>query len=105
VAPTRLTVVLAWAVPPVPLQLKVNVVAFDSAGVLALPAVAFVPVQPPEALHDVAFDDVQVNVLVPPLATLVGDADSVTVGAGVEADTVTDALACLLPPAPVQVRV
>jgi hypothetical protein len=46
--------------------------------------------------------DVQVNVEVPPLVTLVGDAVRVTVGTGCV--TVTLALAVLLvPPVPVQV--
>jgi hypothetical protein len=88
----RVTVTLDCAVPPVPVQLKVNVVALVSAAVLWLPAVAFVPLQPPEAVHDVAFVEFQVSVLVPPLPTDVGEADKVTVGAGVAAVTVTDAV-------------
>jgi hypothetical protein len=99
------TVALACPVPPVPVQLRVNVVAFDSAAVCSLPAVAFVPDQPPDAVHDVAFDEVQVSVLVPPLLTDVGDADSVTVGAGVGVDTDTEAVRCVVPPAPVQLSV
>jgi hypothetical protein len=98
-------VALDCAEPPVPLQLSVNVVALDSAAVLSLPAVAFVPVHPPEAVHDVAFVEVHVSVLVPPLATEVGDADNETVGAGVAAVTVTDAVRCVVPPAPVQLSV
>ena len=91
--------------PPVPLQLKVKVVATVSAAVLWLPAVALEPLQPPDAVHEVALVEFQVNVLLPPLATLVGDADRLTVGAGVGFVTVTEAVACAVPPAPVQLSV
>jgi len=101
----RLTVTLACPVPPVPVQLSVKVVATVNAAVLWLPAVALLPLQPPEAVHAVALVDDHVSVLLPPLATLVGDADRFTVGAGVEAMTVTEALACAVPPAPVQLSV
>jgi hypothetical protein len=101
----RVTVTLAWAVPPVPVQLSVNVVAWVNAAVLSLLAVALVPLQPPEALHDVAFVEFHVKVLLLPLLTEVGDADSETVGAGVGAVTVTDAVRCALPPEPVQLSV
>jgi hypothetical protein len=47
-----------------------------------LPLVAKDPVQFPEAVHDVALLLLQVSVAPPPLLTLVGLADSVTVGAG-----------------------
>ena len=50
------------------------------------------PLQPPDAPHDVAFVEVQVKLLLPPLATVVGDADKVTVGVGVELVTATGAL-------------
>jgi len=64
--------------------------------------VASVPLQLPDAVHAVVLVDVQVNVEVPPLVTLVGDAVRVTVGTGCV--TVTLALAVLLvPPVPVQV--
>jgi hypothetical protein len=99
------TVALACPVPPVPVQLSVKVVALVRAAVLSLPAVAFDPDQPPEAVHAVAFVEVQVSVLLPPLATEVGDADSETVGAGVAAVTVTDAVRCVVPPAPLQLSV
>jgi hypothetical protein len=85
-------VALAWAVPPVPVQLKVKLVALVSASVLWLPAVALVPLQPPDAVHEVAFVEVHVRVLLPPLLTEVGDADNVTAGAGAELVTETDAL-------------
>jgi hypothetical protein len=101
----RVTVTLACPVPPAPVQLRVNVVAVVSAAVLWLPAVALVPLQPPDAVHAVAFVDVHVNVLVPPLLTEVGAADNVTVGAGVELVMETEALAWAVPPAPVQLSV
>ena len=87
------------------MQLSVKLVALLSAAVLWLPAVAFVPVQPPDAAQELAFDDDHVRVLVPPLLTVVGDADNVTTGAGVGAVTETDALACAVPPEPVQLSV
>ena len=64
---------------------------------------AFAPLQPPDAVHDVAFVELHVNVLLPPLLTVVGEAVSTTVGGGVELVTVTEALAWAVPPAPVQV--
>ena len=98
--------VLDWAVPPVPVQLNVKLVALVSAAVLSLPAVALLPLQPPEAVHDVAFVEFHVRLLVPPLLTVVGAADKVTAGAGVVAAvTATVLLAWAVPPAPVQLSV
>jgi hypothetical protein len=72
-----------------------------SAGVLWVPLMVLAPLQPPEAVHDVALVELHVNVDAAPLATEVGFAVNVTVGAGT---TVTVAVATLLvPPAPVQV--
>ncbi|OHB04227.1 MAG: hypothetical protein A2920_00755 [Candidatus Zambryskibacteria bacterium RIFCSPLOWO2_01_FULL_43_17] len=62
------------------------------------------PVHPPEALQLVAFVDDQLRVEAPPDATLVGEADRVTVGGGFEV-TVTVAEAFALPPGPVHVKV
>jgi hypothetical protein len=64
------------------------------------PLTAFVPDQPPEAVQDVALRADQVKVEPLPLATVLGLAVKLTVGAGAETATVTDWLA--LPPAPVQ---
>jgi hypothetical protein len=50
--------------------------------VLCVPLTPRGPVQLPEAVHDVAFVELQVSVAALPLTTLVGDALSVTVGAG-----------------------
>ena len=58
------------------------------------------PLQPPEAVQEVALVELQVSVDAPPLATVVGFAVKVTVGAGI---TVTVAVTTLLvPPVPVQ---
>lgn len=60
------------------------------------------PVQPPVAVQLVAFVVLQVSVDEPPLATVVGLAANVSVGAGT---TVSVALWLPLPPIPVQVSV
>jgi hypothetical protein len=59
------------------------------------------PDQAPEAVHEVALAADQVNVELPPLATVLGLAANVTVGAGEVTETVADCVA--LPPPPVQV--
>jgi hypothetical protein len=88
-------------VPPAPTQVKEYVVVAVSATVLWVPLVLNVPLQPPEAVHEVALTELHVSVEAPPLATDVGFAVSVTVGACI---TVTVAVATLLvPSAPVQV--
>ena len=61
------------------------------------------PLQPPDAAQEVALVEDQVKVEVAPLATVLGLALKVTVGAGEVTETVADCAA--LPPAPVQVRV
>jgi hypothetical protein len=87
-------------VPPAPLQLNEYEVVAERAPVLCVPLVAFAPLQPPEAVHAVAFVELHVNVEVPPLATTVGFATNVTAGT-----MFTSALATgLEPPAPVQVN-
>ena len=50
----------------------------------SLPDVAFVPDQSTEAVHEVAFVDVQVSVDEPPVVTLLGLAEIETVGGGVQ---------------------
>ena len=70
------------------------------------PAAFFVPVQPPEAVHEVALLVTHVRVVLPPLVTLVGLAVSVKVGAGGGVlCTVTVAEREMFPPEPVQARV
>ena len=68
-----------------------------------VPLTALAPDQAPEAVQEVALVDDQVKVEPLPLATVLGFADSVTVGAGGVTETVTDWVA--VPPAPVQVNV
>ena len=63
---------------------------------------AFVPVQPPVAVHDVALVELHVSVEVPPLAIVVGLAVNVAVGTG--AMVTVAVLAVLVPPAPVHVN-
>jgi len=46
------------------------------------PLLGFMPLQPPEAVHDEAFATVQLSVVLPPLWIVLGEAASVTVGAG-----------------------
>jgi hypothetical protein len=82
-------------------QVSVYLVVADSAAVAVEPLVAFDPVQPPDAVQAVALVDDQVNSEVAPLATVVGLALKVTVGAALVTATVTDCEA--LPPLPVQV--
>ena len=67
------------------------------------PLVASLPLQPPEAVQEVAFLDDQDSVELLPLATVLGLALKLTVGAGEVTVTVADCAA--LPPAPVQVNV
>jgi hypothetical protein len=63
---------------------------------------ALAPDQPPDAIQDVAWAADQVSMELLPLATVLGPADKVTVGAGVVTETVADWVA--LPPLPVQLR-
>ena len=72
-----------------------------SAPVDCEPLAALLPDQAPEAVQEVALVADQVNVDLPPLATVLGLAAKVTVGAGEVTDTVDDCVA--LPPLPVQV--
>jgi len=48
-----------------------------------VPLVAFVPVQPPEAVHEVTLVEDQVTVEILPEVMLVGLAENATVGGGV----------------------
>ena len=66
------------------------------------PEIERAPLQPPEAVQPVALLDDQFSVAAAPLATLLGVAVRVTVGAGVGGVTVTMADALALPPAPLQ---
>lgn len=64
------------------------------------PLIALLPDQPPEAVQEVALVDDQLNVDALPLATVLGLAVKLTVGAGAVTETVADCVA--LPPVPVQ---
>jgi hypothetical protein len=76
-APEPEMVTLAVAIvlaPPAPLQTNEYDVVAVSAPVLWVPLVALAPLQPPEAVHEVALVELHVSVDAPPLATEVGDA-------------------------------
>jgi hypothetical protein len=90
-AAVTLTVTDLEALPPVPEQAKVNVVVEFSGPIDCVPLVDFAPDQPPDAVQLFAFVVLQLNVEFAPLATVVGLALSVNVGAGVTTLlTVTD---------------
>jgi hypothetical protein len=65
------------------------------------PFAGWLPDQAPEAVQEVALVDDQLNVEALPLATVLGLAVKLTVGAGEDTETVADCVA--LPPLPVQV--
>lgn len=75
----------------------------DNAPVLCDPLTALAPDQEPAAAQLVALVADQVRVVPSPFATVLGLAESVTVGTGCVTETVADCTA-LLPPAPTQVR-
>ena len=66
------------------------------------PVTAWLPDQPPDAVHAVALVEDHVKVDAAPLFTVLGFAEKLTVGDGVVTETVADCVA--LPPEPVQVR-
>jgi hypothetical protein len=68
-----------------------------------VPLVARVPLQPPEAVHVVAFSELQLRMEDSPFDTVVSEADRVTAGAG--AVTTTSADCAVEPPGPVHVSV
>jgi hypothetical protein len=73
------------------------------APVACVPLTALAPDQAPDAVQELALVDDQVKVAPLPLATVLGLAAKVTVGAGAVTDTVADCAA--LPPLPVQLSV
>ncbi len=98
------TVADAEALPPLPVHSNVYVLVAVSPPVDAVPLVALVPDQVPEAAQLVAFVLLQVSVEPLPLVIDVGLAVKVTVGAeGTVTATVADAEA--LPPLPVHSNV
>ena len=76
------TVADCEADPPLPVQVMVYLVVAVSAAVVVEPLVASVPLQPPEAVQLVALLEDQLRVELPPLATVLGLALILTVGAG-----------------------
>ena len=90
------------AVPPGPVQARLNVRVLVNAPVDWLPKVGLAPDHPPEAVQVVAFVEDQESIEAPPLVTDVGFAASDTVGT--RGDTVTVAEALAVPPNPVQER-
>jgi hypothetical protein len=104
--PVTVTVAVTGALlPPGPEQLKAKAVFAVRALMLSVPLTAFVPDHPFDAVQLVAPVALQVSIVLPPLATLVGLAAKVTTGGVLLATvTVTDTGA-LLPPSPVQVNV
>ena len=69
----------------------------------AVPLTDLLPVQAPEAVQDVALVALQVNVALPPLATLAGLAVKFNVGGAASTVTVTESDAD--PPVPLQLSV
>jgi hypothetical protein len=74
-----------------------------SAPVEALPLVDLAPLQPPEAVQEVALVELQTSMLAVPVPIVIGLALSATVGFG--GVTVTVAVAALDPPVPLHVSV
>jgi len=87
-------------VPPIPVQVSVNVVVASSGVISSEPDVARCPVHPSDALQLVAFVEDQLNVTVPGAGTLVALVSIVTVGGGT---TVTVVERETEPPGPVHV--
>jgi hypothetical protein len=79
-AATVTVAVAAVLVPPGPEQVKEYVVLAVRAPVLWVPLVALVPLQPPLAVHEVAWVELQVNAAAAPLSTTVVDTLSTAVG-------------------------
>ena len=76
------TVVDCTVVPPKPVQVRVYLVVAVSAVVALVPLIVCVPLQPPEAVHDVALVAFQVSIAVLPEFICAGVAAMVTVGLG-----------------------
>jgi hypothetical protein len=84
------TLVACVALPPAPVQVRVNVALALSAPVDCEPLRPLPPDQPPEALQAVALFDVQESVALAPLVTVLGLAVIETVGAAGVTETVVD---------------
>lgn len=76
------TIASATAVPPGPEHAIANLEDVFMGSLVTVPDASFEPAHASEAVQLVVFVEFQDSVAVPPAATLVGDADNVTVGAG-----------------------
>ena len=100
------TVEIAGLVPEAPAHVSVKLVVALSGPVLALPFVGSAPLQPPEAVHAVAFAELHVSAAALPICTVIGFAFSVAVGEVVAVTAiVTAAVAAEVPVAPEQFSV
>lgn len=99
------TEVDALDVPPAPVHERVKVVLLERAGVNSEPPSAFDPLQPPEAVHEVALAVDHRSVVPLPATTVVASLVRLTVGAGDGACTATETVAVAVPPEPVHVSV
>jgi hypothetical protein len=90
------------ALPPAPVQVRMNLVVAVIDAVAFEPLVGCDPLQPPEAVQLLSSVEVQVSMDVAPLLTVAGLAVKVTEGAAAVTETVADCVA--VPPLPVQVR-
>jgi len=77
---TLTSTLAAPLVPLVPVQVMEYELGTASAPVLCVPLVAFVPLQLPDAVHEVAFVELHDSVEALPLATVAGAAPSDAVG-------------------------
>jgi hypothetical protein len=98
---TVMVTVATLLVPPTPVQVSEKDVVDVRAPVLCAPLVVLVPLQLPEAVHELALVELHVNVEAPPRATAVGLPDRETVAAGDTAMATVETL--LVPPVPLQV--
>jgi hypothetical protein len=90
--PGTVTVAVAiLLVPPAPAHANEYAVVAVRTPVLWLPLVASAPLQPPEAVHDVAADELQISVEAVPLLTVVCAAPRDAVGCDGLAEGVTPA--------------
>jgi hypothetical protein len=87
--PRTVTVTVATLlVPPAPLQVSTYDVVVMSE-IFSVPLVALDPPQPPDAIHEVALVELQINVEAPPLLTVVCAALKEAVGSGSLVDGLT----------------
>jgi hypothetical protein len=100
---TTLTVTSCVALPPMPVQLRLNSADDESGRTVSSPCVGFAPVQgTPAATHDVAPLLFHSSEVWPPGATDVGVADKARVGGAGVPTTMTRMLSTVVPLKPVQ---